>query len=158
MDTYHINPPTGVSLRIAISTVAVLIALQLLSCGAKQDPTSITPIVTADTKPTDVGFGIEMNPATGSAWRAGDIVPTSIITAIDPAGTSDFWDVKARGYWLNGKWTIKFKRALTTASTAKDVQLSTRGSYPFAFAIHNNNAPEDHFGIANRSFKLNLMQ
>jgi hypothetical protein len=109
-------------------------------------------------QPTETAFGVTTNPVTGANWAAGDLVPTSIIQTINPIGSSDFWDVKARGYWANGKWTIKFKRALTTASVAKDVQFAAGGSYPFAFAIHNNNAPADHYGVTTRALKLSLMK
>ncbi len=109
-------------------------------------------------QPTEASFGATTNPVTAAAWTKGDVVPTSTINVINPSGTNDFWDVKARGYWSNGKWTVKFKRALTTASVGKDVQFAAGGSYPFAFAIHNNNAPKDHYGVATRSLKLNLMK
>jgi len=93
------------------------------------------------------------NPATLAAWAAGDIVPSYSVAL--PVGSSDYYDVKAIGYWANGTWTVKFQRKLNTGSTL-DTQFTSGNAYPFSFAIHNNTAPGNHFGAANKMFTLRM--
>ena len=63
---------------------------------------------------------------------------------------------------MNGKWTVKFKRALTTVSSAtnimKDVAFAPGSDILFSFAIHDHCAPGNHFGVNNKSFKLRLAE
>jgi hypothetical protein len=93
------------------------------------------------------------NPATSTAWAAGDIVPSYTVAL--PVTSSDYYDVKAQGYWANGKWIVKFQRKLNTSSTL-DTRFLNGVDYPFSFAIHNNTAPGNHFGVANKSFILRM--
>jgi hypothetical protein len=95
-----------------------------------------------------------INPATGAAWAAGDKVPGSTVAL--PIGTNDYYDVKAMGFWANGKWTVKFQRKLNTGIYNLDTQFASGNQYLFSFAVHNNNAPGDHYGVANKSFKLKI--
>ncbi|MDP4221118.1 MAG: ethylbenzene dehydrogenase-related protein [Bacteroidota bacterium] len=96
--------------------------------------------------------GVSTNPSTGAPWATGDIVPSFSI-AVPTAPSNDYFDVRAKGYYSGGKWTVKFQRKLGTTSV-NDVQFASGNQYLFSFAIHNNTAPEDHFGVANKSFKL----
>lgn len=98
--------------------------------------------------------GVTNNPATGKAWSADDIV--SAFTHTLPSDPSnDFLDVHSKGFYSGVKWTVKFQRKLNTGSTL-DAQFINGNEYPFSFAIHNNNAPGNHYGVANKSFKLKL--
>jgi hypothetical protein len=99
--------------------------------------------------------GVSTNPATNKAWAAGDIVPAfSLSKPLDPS--NDYFDVHAKGYYANGKWTVKFQRKLNTGTSPLDTQFASGNEYLFSFAIHNNNAPGDHYGVANKSFKLKI--
>ncbi|MEO6941290.1 MAG: ethylbenzene dehydrogenase-related protein [Candidatus Kapaibacterium sp.] len=107
-------------------------------------------------------FGNMLNPITAMPWAANDRIPSTVIDVINPQTQSDFYDVKSRGFWMNGKWTVKFKRALTTESSAtnimKDVAFTPGNDILFSFAIHDHCAPGNHFGVNDKSFKLRLVQ
>ncbi len=97
--------------------------------------------------------GVSINPATNNAWAAGDLV--SAYTVSSPSDPSnDYFDVKAKGFYSNGMWTVKFQRKLSTASNNNDVTFAHGSSYQFSFAVHNNNSPGNHYGVANKVFSL----
>ena len=48
-----------------------------------------------------------------------------------------FADVKTKGAWRNGKWTIVMSRKLNTGYD-DDTQFNTRKKYPFAIAVFDN--------------------
>jgi len=48
-----------------------------------------------------------------------------------------FADVKTKGVWKNGKWTLMMSRKLDTANS-DDLQFNTRKRYPFAVAVFDN--------------------
>ncbi len=99
--------------------------------------------------------GVPINPATNKAWAANDIVSAySISLPQDP--TNDYFDVHAKGYYSSGAWVVKFQRKLYTGASNLDTQFSSGNEYLFSFAIHNNNAPGNHYGAANKSFKLKM--
>jgi len=98
--------------------------------------------------------GVAINPATNKAWAMDDIVPSFSLAL--PSVASDYYAVNAKGYWANGKWTVKFQRALNTGAGNPDAQFASGNQYLFSFAIHNNNAPADHYGAANNSFVLKI--
>jgi hypothetical protein len=95
------------------------------------------------------------NPASAKAWATDDLVPSSTLS-LPTNPSDDNFNVKARGYWSAGKWTVKFVRKLSNGNTDSDVQFANGNSYLFSFAVHNNNALGNHFGPANKSFKLNI--
>ena len=99
--------------------------------------------------------GVAINPATNSAWKADDIVPASTI-ALPQDASNDYFDVHAKGYYSNGSWTVKFQRKLNTGIYNLDTQFASGNEYLFSFAVHNNNAPGNHYGAANKSFKLKI--
>ncbi len=53
-----------------------------------------------------------------------------------------FSDIKTKGVWKDGKWTVIMSRKLNTGND-DDVQYNTRKKYPFAIAIFDN-AHEHH--------------
>jgi len=96
--------------------------------------------------------GITINPGTSKAWTTDDLVAAySLALPADP--TNDYFDVKAKGNYSNGAWTVKFQRKLSTGN-ANDVSFSHGNTYPFSFAVHNNNSPGNHYGAASTEFKL----
>jgi hypothetical protein len=105
-------------------------------------------------------YGNIFNVVTGKPWAAGDEVPSTTIAQIDPQKENDSWDVKSQGFWSNGKWTVKFKRSLQTASSSgtapNDIAFAPGIRYPFSFAVHNHNAPGDHYGVSSHAFTLLL--
>lgn len=98
--------------------------------------------------------GTKPNPATGNAWAAGDRVPAYTIG--NPTPGNDYFDVAARGTYSNGKWTVKFSRALVTGPGKLDVSLVSGKSYKFSFAIHDATPPDNHYGVANKYFTLQI--
>ena len=48
-----------------------------------------------------------------------------------------FADVKTKGVWENGKWTLVMSRKLDTGYD-DDLQFNTRKIYPFAVAVFDN--------------------
>ncbi len=48
-----------------------------------------------------------------------------------------FADVKTKGVWKNGRWTLMMSRKLKTGN-GDDIQFNTRKRYPFAVAIFDN--------------------
>ena len=105
---------------------------------------------------TDTSYdkNIPTNPSTAMPWKANDIVPGFTISLPkDPS--NDYFDVHSKGYYSGGKWIVKFQRKLNTSQTL-DQQFTSGNEYPFSFAIHNNNAPGDHYGVADKSFKLKI--
>ncbi len=48
-----------------------------------------------------------------------------------------FSDLKTKGVWKNGKWTLVISRKLNTGYD-DDVQFNTRKKYPFAIAVFDN--------------------
>jgi hypothetical protein len=84
-------------------------------------------------KPTETPFNAAApNPATGTGWAVGDEVPGWRVSR--PA--EDRGDVRARGRYHDGVWTVEFARALTTGS-ANDVQFNIDGSEYFGVAVHD---------------------
>ena len=100
--------------------------------------------------------GVSNNPATSKPWAVDAVVPSfTLAKPYDPS--NDYFDVHAKGYYANGTWTVKFQRKLNTGvSNNLDTQFASGNEYLFSFAIHNNNAPGNHYGVANKSFKLKL--
>ncbi len=99
--------------------------------------------------------GVPLNPATNKGWAANDLVPAFTV-ALPQDATNDYFDVHSKGYYSNGSWIVKFQRKLNTGVYNLDTQFSSGNEYLFSFAVHNNNAPGNHYGSANKSFKLKL--
>ena len=55
-----------------------------------------------------------------------------------------FADVKAKGVWQNGKWTVMMSRKLNTGYD-DDIQFNTRKKYPFSLAVFNNSGEHDSY-------------
>ncbi len=94
------------------------------------------------------------NPATGTAWSLGDRVPGFVVGT--PASTRGNFDVQARGYYSGGKWTVKFKRSLATDDNYSDITLAHGREYLFSLAIHDATQPADHYGTADKAYKLSI--
>lgn len=73
-------------------------------------------------------------------FKAGDMVPSMIVSAFEGSRA----DIASKAKWENGKWTIVFKRALTTnapKSATQDVQFSDlKKPYYFGLAVFDNTA------------------
>ena len=69
-----------------------------------------------------------------SIFKVGDEIPGYMLNA-DWKGS--FADVKTKGVWANGKWTVMMSRKLETGYD-DDVQFNTRKKYPFALAVFDN--------------------
>jgi len=96
------------------------------------------------------------NPATGSAWKSGDLVPSYYLSSTNPHNSGDYFDVAAKGYRSGSKWIVKFQRKLNTGSAELDIPFTLGNEYFFSFAVHNNNKPSNHYGAATKMFKLKL--
>lgn len=78
------------------------------------------------------------NPATGTAWKSGDIVPGWKIREQNNS-FSGRGDIDAKGSYSAGKWTIEIKRAFNTQSENNDDAVLKAGTkHPFSIAYFNN--------------------
>ena len=69
-----------------------------------------------------------------SIFKAGDEIPGYMVNT---PWKGSFADVKTRGVWANGKWTLVMSRKLDTGYD-DDLQFNTRKKYPFAVAVFDN--------------------
>jgi hypothetical protein len=69
-----------------------------------------------------------------SVFKEGHEIPGYMLNT-DWKGS--FADVKTKGVWANGKWTVMMSRKLETGYD-DDVQFNTRKKYPFALAVFDN--------------------
>jgi len=69
-----------------------------------------------------------------SIFKEGDEIPGYMLNT---AWKDSFADVKTKGVWANGKWTVMMSRKLDTGYD-DDVQFNTRKKYPFALAVFDN--------------------
>jgi hypothetical protein len=71
----------------------------------------------------------------GSAtFKEGDEIPGYMLNT---SWTGSFADLKTKGVWKDGKWTVMISRKLKTGND-DDVQYNTRKKYPFAIAVFDN--------------------
>lgn len=68
-----------------------------------------------------------------STFKAGDTLPYRILSK--PDGSRG--DIKAKGVWANGTWTLMLSRKLNTGN-ADDVQFDVAKSYRFGVGMYNN--------------------
>ena len=69
----------------------------------------------------------------------GDALPGYVLRT--PSG--DRANVEAVGVWVDGYWTVVFKRSLRTESE-NDVQFTANANYPFGISIFDNAGNEKH--------------
>ena len=70
----------------------------------------------------------------GTSFQDGQEIPGYMLNA---GWKGSFADVKTKGVWKNGKWTLVMSRKLDTGY-GDDVQFNTRKKYPFAVAVFDN--------------------
>jgi uncharacterized protein YbaA (DUF1428 family) len=76
-----------------------------------------------------------------SAFKEGDKIPGYML---HPEWKGSFADVKTKGVWQNGKWTVMMRRKHQTGND-DDVQFNTRKTYPFAVAVFDNSGDHDSY-------------
>ena len=69
-----------------------------------------------------------------SMFKAGDEIPGYLLNT---SWKGSFADVKTKGVWSNGKWTVMMSRKLNTGYD-DDLQFNTRKKYPFGLAVFDN--------------------
>ncbi len=69
-----------------------------------------------------------------STFKEGDEIPAYMLY---PVWKGSFADIKTKGVWKDGKWTVMMSRKLKTGHD-DDVQFNTRKKYPFGIAIFDN--------------------
>jgi hypothetical protein len=69
-----------------------------------------------------------------SIFKDGDEIPGYMLHT---QWKDSFADVKTKGVWKNGKWTLVISRKLDTGYD-DDIQFNTRKKYPFALAVFDN--------------------
>ena len=69
-----------------------------------------------------------------SIFKEGDEIPGFVL---DTSWQGSLSDVKAKGVWENGKWTVTMSRKLNTGHD-DDLQFNTRKQYPFGMAIFDD--------------------
>ncbi len=75
------------------------------------------------------------------AFNEGDEIPGYMLNA---AWKDSFADVKTKGVWKDGEWTVMMSRKLKTGND-DDVQFNTRKKYPFATAVFDNSGGEHSY-------------
>jgi hypothetical protein len=76
-----------------------------------------------------------------AGFKDGDEIPGYMLNT----GWKDsFADVKAKGAWQNGKWTVMMSRKLETGYD-DDIQFNTRKKYPFSLAVFDNSGAHDSY-------------
>ena len=69
-----------------------------------------------------------------SKFKDGDEIPGYMLNTV---WKGSFADVKTKGVWMNGKWTVMISRKLNTGYD-DDVQFNTKKTYPFGIAVFDN--------------------
>jgi len=69
-----------------------------------------------------------------STFKKGDEIPGYMLNT---QWKGSFADVKTKGVWKDGKWTVTMSRKLSTGHD-DDVQFNTRKKYPFTVAVFDN--------------------
>jgi len=76
-----------------------------------------------------------------AVFKEGDEIPGYMLNA---AWKDSFADVKTKGVWKDGKWTLMLSRKLKTEND-DDVLFNTRKKYPFATAVFDNSGGENSY-------------
>lgn len=96
-------------------------------------------------KPASIKGSLLVNEAVkitdAAAFKEGDEIPAYMLYA---AWKDSFADVKTKGVWKDGKWTLMMSRKLKTGND-DDVQFNTRKKYPFALATFDNDMYENSY-------------
>ncbi len=74
-------------------------------------------------------------------FNEGDEIPGYMLNT---KWKDSFADVKTKGVWANGKWTLVMSRKLNTGYD-DDIQFNTRKKYPFSLAVFNNSGGHDSY-------------
>ena len=74
-------------------------------------------------------------------FKEGDEIPGYMLNT---EWKDSFADVKTKGVWANGKWTLVMSRKLNTGYD-DDIQFNTRKKYPFSLAVFNNSGAHDSY-------------
>lgn len=69
-----------------------------------------------------------------SIFKEGDEIPGYMLNT---SWKGSFADVRTKGVWANGKWTVMMSRKLNTGYD-DDLQFNTRKKYPFGLAVFDN--------------------
>ncbi len=73
--------------------------------------------------------------------KEGDQLPGYLLHA---GWKGSFGDIKTKGVWKDGKWTVMLSRKLDTGND-DDVQYNTRKKYPFAVSVFDNSGAEHSY-------------
>jgi len=76
-----------------------------------------------------------------SIFKEGDEIPGYMLNT---AWKGSFADIRTKGVWKDGKWTVMMWRKLKTEND-DDVQFNTRKTYPVAIAVFDNEHNEDSY-------------
>ena len=76
-----------------------------------------------------------------SIFKEGDELPGYMLHT---EWKDSFADVKTKGVWQNGKWTLVMSRKLNTEYD-DDVKFNTRKKYPFSLAVFDNSGGHDSY-------------
>jgi hypothetical protein len=88
-------------------------------------------------RPEDAGATVERKQPAPTGYQ-GERVPQYLLGA--PSGSAA--DVRARGTWIAGRWTVEFERALDTGH-ADDTPFSLTRPYRMAVAVHDRTGDMD---------------
>ncbi len=76
-----------------------------------------------------------------AAFKAGDMIPFVVFYPLDTPWGGSRDDLAAKGVWLDGHWTVEFKRKLNTGHPADDIKFVNKAGqtsyYVFDVALFN---------------------
>jgi hypothetical protein len=73
-----------------------------------------------------------------AGWKEGDILPGRLVSRTDAKGSAADNDA-VYGTWKNRTYTLMWRRKLDTGHPADDKIMKVGGTYPVAFAVHDDN-------------------
>jgi hypothetical protein len=76
-----------------------------------------------------------------STFKEGDAIPGYMLNT---GWAGSFADIKTKGVWKDGKWTVMMSRKLKTGND-DDVQYNTRKKYPFGIGVFDNSGAENSY-------------
>ena len=76
-----------------------------------------------------------------SAFKEGNVIPGYML---HPEWKDSFADVKTKGVWKDGKWTVMMSRKLNTGND-DDVQYNTKKKYSFGIGSFDNSGAENSY-------------
>lgn len=89
-------------------------------------------------RPEDSGRSTTM-----SQPKPADFIATSVFQYSAQLATESAADIRAKGEWAKGRWTVEMERRLNTGHS-DDVRFDLSEGYPMAVAVHDSEEYQNH--------------